>query len=157
MPGLDTPDTLTAFIPMPRTPAPSTLANMQSLLDAYFRSTGTTGNYAIPARVSPTFDGLLCILPESRSSEAGCWRENLLPVHLPSPPDQDSVFAWHRMIRVSFGTQEGMIGGACIGHLPQTAGTAVLAVMMFDASFLGVRGRCNNGSEYISYRDMTGI
>jgi hypothetical protein len=115
---------------MPRTPAPSTLADMQSLLDAYFRSTGTTGNYAIPARVSPTFDGLLCISPESRSSKAGCWRENPLPVRPPSPPDQDSVFAWHRTIRVSLGTQEGMIGGACIGRLPQTTGTAVLAVMV---------------------------
>ena len=100
-PGLDTPDTPTAFVPMPRTPAPSTLADMQSLLDAYFRSAGTTGNHALPARASSTFDGLLCIAPESGSSKTGCWREKPLPMRPPSPPDRDSVFAWSWLGRMA--------------------------------------------------------
>ena len=100
-PGLDTPDTPTAFVPMPRTPAPSTLAGMQSLLDAYFRSAGTTGNHALPARASSTFDGLLYVAPESGSSKTGCWREKPLPMRPPSPPDRDSVFAWSRLGRMA--------------------------------------------------------
>jgi hypothetical protein len=80
---LNTPDTPTAFVPMPHTPAPSTLADLWGLLDPYFHSAGTTGNYALPAHVSLMFDSLLCILPESGSSEAGCWREKLLSMHPP--------------------------------------------------------------------------
>lgn len=103
---LDTPDTpaTTAFSPMPCTPAPSTLADMQSLLDAYFRSaapTATSNNNAVPARASSTFDGLRCgcIPPkESGSTKAGAGvgagREKPLPVRPPPPPDRDSVFAW---------------------------------------------------------------
>jgi hypothetical protein len=91
---LDTPDTPTTHAPMPRTPAPSTLADMQSLLDAYFRSTGTTASAGIPARASSTFEGLLCVTPEPRNAAAGCGREKPLPVRPPPPPDRDSVFAW---------------------------------------------------------------
>lgn len=100
-PALDTPDTPTTFGPMPRTPAPSTLADMQSLLDAYFRSTSTPGNHALPARASSTFDGLLCIAPEPGSTEAGCWREKPLPMRPPPPPDRDSVFAWSWLGRMA--------------------------------------------------------
>jgi hypothetical protein len=100
-PALDTPGTPTTFGPMPRTPAPSTLADMQSLLDAYFRSAGTPGNYALPARASSTFDGLLCIAPEPGSTETGCWREKPLPVRPPPPPDRDSVFAWSWLGRMT--------------------------------------------------------
>jgi len=100
-PALDTPDTPTTFGPMPRTPAPSTLADMQSLLDAYFRSAGTPGNHALPARASSTFDGLLCVAPESGSTETGCWREKPLPMRPPPPPDRDSVFAWSWLGRMA--------------------------------------------------------
>jgi hypothetical protein len=100
-PTLDTPDTPTTFVPMPRTPAPSTLADMQSLLDAYFRSAGTTGNHALPARASSTFDGLLCVAPESESTKSGSWREKPLPVRPPPPPDRDSVFAWSWLGRMA--------------------------------------------------------
>ncbi|KAH9023036.1 hypothetical protein EDB83DRAFT_2320215 [Lactarius deliciosus] len=64
---LDTPDTPKAHarmqipMPMPCTPAPSTLADMQSLLDVYFRSTSGTTSAAAPARASSTFDGLIYI------------------------------------------------------------------------------------------------
>jgi hypothetical protein len=133
---LDTPDTLTALIPMLCTPTPSNLADMQSLLNVYFCPTGTIDNYAISVHVSPMFDSLLYILPESRSSKAGCWHENLLLVCPPLLPNQDSVFAWHQTICVSLGMQEGMIRGVCIGSLPQTAGTAVLAMMMAICSTL---------------------
>ena len=104
--SLDTSDTptTTAFSPMPCTPAPSTLADMQSLLDAYFRSAAATAagnNHVMPARASSTFDGLRCgsIPPnESGSIKAGtgvgCGREKPLPVRPPPPPDRDSVFAW---------------------------------------------------------------
>jgi hypothetical protein len=53
----DTPTT-TAFSPMPCTPALSTLADMQSLFDAYFRSSAATAagnNHVMPARASLTF------------------------------------------------------------------------------------------------------
>jgi len=62
---------------MPHTPA---LADMRSLLDAYFRSAGTT---------------------ESGSSEADCWLEKPLPMHPPSLPDWDSVFTWSWLRRVA--------------------------------------------------------
>ena len=102
----DTPDTpsTTAFSAMPCTPAPSTLADMQSLLDAYFRSgapTAAGNNHVIPARASSTFDGLRCgcVPPkESGSTKAGvgvgAGREKPLPVRPPPPPDRDSAFAW---------------------------------------------------------------
>jgi hypothetical protein len=90
----DTPETPTTHAPMPCTPAPSTLADMQSLLDAYFRSTGTTTNVGVPARASSTFDGLRCVTPEPRNAPAGCGREKPLPVRPPPPPDRDSIFAW---------------------------------------------------------------
>src|SRR5260370_17119611 len=53
----DTPDTptTTAFSPMPCTPAPSTLADMQRLLDAYFRSASpppAANNSVAPALAS---------------------------------------------------------------------------------------------------------
>jgi hypothetical protein len=100
-PTLDTPDTPTTFVPMPRTPAPSTLADMQSLLDAYFRSAGATANHALPARASSTFDGLLCVAPGSNSTKSGSWREKPLPVRPPPPPDRDSVFAWSWLGRMT--------------------------------------------------------
>ncbi|KAI0246343.1 hypothetical protein BJV78DRAFT_1286499 [Lactifluus subvellereus] len=103
-PGLDTPDTPdtpTTDAPMPCTPAPSTLADMQSLLDAYFRSTGTTVNAAVPARASSTFDGLVCVTPEPGNAAAGCGREKPLPMRPPPPPDRDSVFAWSWLGRMA--------------------------------------------------------
>ena len=111
--SLDTPDTptTTAFSPMPCTPAPSTLADMQSLLDAYFRSAAATvacNNHVMPARASSTFDGLRCgsIPPnESGSTKAGTGaaggREKPLPVRPPPPPDRDSVFAWSWLGRMA--------------------------------------------------------
>ncbi|KAN0119034.1 hypothetical protein V8E52_004481, partial [Russula decolorans] len=113
--SLDTPDTptTTAFSPMPCTPAPSTLADMQSLLDAYFRSAATTAagnNHVMPARASSTFDGLWCgsIPPnESGSTKAGTGagvgggREKPLPMRPPPPPDRDSVFAWSWLGRMA--------------------------------------------------------
>ena len=109
---LDTPTT-TAFSPMPCTPAPSTLADMQSLLDAYFRTaaaTATGSNHAMPARASSTFDGLRCgsiPLNESGSTKAGTGarvgngREKPLPARPPPPPDRDSVFAWSWLGRMA--------------------------------------------------------
>ena len=111
----NTPDTpaTTAFSPMPCTPAPSTLADMQSLLDAYFRSAAanTAGNnHVLPARASSTFDGLRCgsIPPnESGSTKAGTGagvgsgREKPLPARPPPPPDRDSVFAWSWLGRMA--------------------------------------------------------
>ncbi|KAI0275648.1 hypothetical protein BGY98DRAFT_1098701 [Russula aff. rugulosa BPL654] len=111
--SLDAPDTptTTAFSPMPCTPAPSTLADMQSLLDAYFRSAAATvacNNHVMPARASSTFDGLRCgsIPPnESGSTKAGTGaaggREKPLPVRPPPPPDRDSVFAWSWLGRMA--------------------------------------------------------
>jgi hypothetical protein len=105
--ALDTPDmpTTTAFGPMPRMPTPSTLADMQSLLDTYFRSasTATGNNNAIPARTSSTFDSHRCgcILPNESGStkmRAGVGvradREKPLPVRPPPLPDRDGVFVW---------------------------------------------------------------
>ncbi|KAH9955822.1 hypothetical protein BC827DRAFT_825252 [Russula dissimulans] len=100
-PSLDTPVTPTTFGPMPRTPAPSTLADMQSLLDAYFRTATANGNHILPARASSTFDGLLCVGVEAESTEDGCWREKPLPVRPPPPPDRDSVFAWSWLGRMA--------------------------------------------------------
>jgi len=101
MSALDTPDTPTTYGPMPRTPAPSTLADMQSLLDAYFRSAATTGGNLAPARASSTFEGLLCVAQESGSTKSGCWREKPLPMRPPPPPDRDSVFAWSWLGRMA--------------------------------------------------------
>ncbi|KAN0136246.1 hypothetical protein V8E53_006106 [Lactarius tabidus] len=114
-PMLDTPDTPKArprmqtprpahiHLPMPCTPAPSTLADMQSLLDVYFRSTACTNASAPqPARASSTFDGLFCVVPPSPAPDyssspppsAGTGRDKPLPMRPPPPPDRDSVFAW---------------------------------------------------------------
>jgi hypothetical protein len=100
---LDTPETPTTHAPMPCTPAPSTLGDMQSLLDAYFRSAGTTVNAGVPSRASSTFDGLLCATPELGTAAAGCGcgREKPLPVRPPPPPDRDSVFAWSWLGRMA--------------------------------------------------------
>ncbi|KAH9983437.1 hypothetical protein BJV74DRAFT_620127 [Russula compacta] len=100
-PVFDAPDTPITCGPMPCTPAPSTLADMQSLLDAYFRSAAPTGNNIPPARASSTFDGLLCVPPESGSTKTGCWREKPLPMRPPPPPDRDSVFAWSWLGRMT--------------------------------------------------------
>ncbi|KAI9462753.1 hypothetical protein F5148DRAFT_211408 [Russula earlei] len=100
-PALDTPVTPTTYGPMPCTPAPSTLADMQSLLDAYFRSAAAAGNNIIPARASSTFDGLFCVGAESGSIDAGCFCEKPLPMRPPPPPDRDSVFAWSWLGRIA--------------------------------------------------------
>ncbi|KAH9166578.1 hypothetical protein EDB89DRAFT_212065 [Lactarius sanguifluus] len=113
---LDTPDTPKAHarmqipMPMPCTPAPSTLADMQSLLDVYFRSTSGTTSAAAPARASSTFDGLVCVAspdpmpdypPPSPSPSAGTGRDKPLPKRPPPPPDRDSVFAWSWLGRMA--------------------------------------------------------
>ena len=126
----DAPDTpaTTAFSPMPCTPAPSTLADMQSLLDAYFRSAATTAagnNHVMPARASSTFDGLRCgsILPNSSGSTkagtgagVGGGREKPLPVRPPPPPDRDSVFAWSWLGHVSDDPREPWDASGNDGH-----------------------------------------
>lgn len=113
--ALDTPDTptTTAFSAMPCTPAPSTLADMQSLLDTYFRPAAPTAagnNNVVSARASSTFDGLRCgcIPPnESGSTKAGAGpgvgagREKPLPMRPPPPPDRDSVFGWSWLGRMA--------------------------------------------------------
>ena len=110
--ALDTLDTpTTPAFSMPRTPAPSTLADMQSLLDAYFRSATSTApgnNNAIPARASSTFDGLRCgCTPPNESGSTksgagvGAGREKPLPSRPPPPPDRDSVFAWSWLGRMA--------------------------------------------------------
>ncbi|KAH8977437.1 hypothetical protein EDB86DRAFT_2837855 [Lactarius hatsudake] len=113
---LDTPDTPKAHarmqipMPMPCTPAPSTLADMQSLLDVYFRSTSGTTSAAAPARASSTFDGLVCVAspdptpeypPPSPSPSASTGRDKPLPKRPPPPPDRDSVFAWSWLGRMA--------------------------------------------------------
>ncbi|KAH8981272.1 hypothetical protein EDB86DRAFT_3087201 [Lactarius hatsudake] len=113
---LDTPDTPKAHarmeipMPMPCTPAPSTLADMQSLLDVYFRSTSGTTSAPAPARASSTFDGLVCVAspdptpeypPPSPSPSASTGRDKPLPKRPPPPPDRDSVFAWSWLGRMA--------------------------------------------------------
>ncbi|KAI0302913.1 hypothetical protein B0F90DRAFT_1713517, partial [Multifurca ochricompacta] len=120
---LDMPDTPMTHAPMPYTPVPSTLADMQSLFDAYFRSASNGNgsaiynNTAAPARASSTFDGLLCISPMPIPAPAPepapkpaivpatkpmvCGREKPLPVRPPPPPDRDSVFAWSWLGRMA--------------------------------------------------------
>jgi hypothetical protein len=113
-PTTPTPDTPKAHahmrvpMPMPCTPAPSTLADMQSLLDVYFRSTNTSGAPPAPARASSTFDfdGLICVVPapdypSSPAPSTGTGRDKPLPARPPPPPDRDSVFAWSWLGRMA--------------------------------------------------------
>lgn len=116
-PMLDTPDTPKArarmHVPMPCTPAPSTLADMQSLLDVYFRSTSGATSAHAPARASSTFDGLICVASHdpapdypspaspSASASTGTGRDKPLPLRPPPPPDRDSVFAWSWLGRMA--------------------------------------------------------
>ncbi|KAI0259064.1 hypothetical protein BC834DRAFT_1019874 [Gloeopeniophorella convolvens] len=100
----DTPDTPTARrrrpFSAPRTPAPSTLADMQSLLDAYFRAGGPACSGG-PARASSTFDGLAPCGAAADTASVGCAREKPLPPRPPPPPDRDSVFAWSWLGRMA--------------------------------------------------------
>ena len=113
-PTTPTPDTPRAHahmrlpMPMPCTPASSTLADMQSLLDMYFRTTTTSGAAPAPARASSTFDfdGLICVVPasdypSSPAPSTGTGRDKPLPARPPPPPDRDSVFAWSWLGRMA--------------------------------------------------------
>ena len=107
---MPTPQPVHLHLPQPCTPAPSTLADMQSLLDVYFRSTTcTTSSAPPPARASSTFDGLFCVVPpdpapdysSSPPPSAGTGRDKPLPMRPPPPPDRDSVFAWSWLERMA--------------------------------------------------------
>ncbi|KAH9016088.1 hypothetical protein EDB84DRAFT_1567467 [Lactarius hengduanensis] len=83
-------------MPMPCTPAPSTLADMQSLLDVYFRSTSGTH---VRSRARPAL--IDTYPPPSPSPSAGTGRDKPLPKRPPPPPDRDSVFAWSWLGRMA--------------------------------------------------------
>ncbi|KAI0306938.1 hypothetical protein B0F90DRAFT_1683661, partial [Multifurca ochricompacta] len=119
---LNMPDTPTTHAPMPYTPVPSTLTDMQSLFDAYFCSTDNRNGSAfiitllhqLARRPCSTVScvSLPCLFPRWRQNlhpnwwlflrQSQCmWMREATPRTPPPPPDRDSVFAWSWLGRMA--------------------------------------------------------
>jgi hypothetical protein len=118
MPALDTPEMLTTHAPMPCMPAPSMLADMQSLLDVYLHSAYLHMRLqcSMASCVLPPYCKLRRLGAGTRShslcTHRHCWT-GTVSLH------GCGLGVWHWTIHtshVSPGMQRGMETHVCIGH-----------------------------------------